>query len=925
MRLRGLLAVVVAAAALVAVPTDANADLTFNGTIQGKVTLWGTGEPVAGAEVRGLYESGFVSTTTDAEGRYRLENLEAGNYKVVFLRNDANDPFWYYPGTYESIDATVLTIVDDEVYPNVDGAVQDEGTMIGRVTDDTSGLPIAGICADVRDVSDTVVGTAVSDSDGWLAYPDVTVSTGDEWLESSAFVYDCNDLGYVDEWYRDSPIERGDGSPIVEYLSSRGRFDAEVGAPATIAGTVTDGSAPIEGICVSLDYPHVDIGTVTTDNAGYYEFTGLTASDLYTVDFEDCNVPVAYQSVLGVEATAVSGTVSNYDQVLQSTASISGTVTDASTGLPLEGICVLGTEDWLMGSRFAVDTTDATGVYSLAVPATTTHQYVRAYWCGDTPRPYEEQWWDGVITFEEATDLGVGAGELRTGVNLAMPKMASLEGTLTGVDGLPAATYIWLLPQFDGAQWVPSGVSDADGSYRIDNIEAGAYLIRFGDDGDTSNYVPEWYDDVAAEEDGTPVVFDWGELVTIDAELEQMGVVEWDFAPVGFDADPTMCVFLTNTDGQAVAQMSDSLVSHYVIGGLAAGDYLLYAEDCDTNTPAVAPAWYPDAATRSGAAAISVDGHTTDLGDWPLYEEVPAPSTVSGVTTRDGEPLDACVTVFDEKLAVVGTTVAVDGAYVVDGILLHGPEAAVRVKAADCDDLSASAWFGGATGEEATQIPFGLGLDWSGIDIEVPQPAALRLTVATEDLLGRPLAKACVALSGDAVNLARTGGEGTVSFVVAAGDYTVTAGVDGPGCVTAYEQQSVAVHVSRATQVSIGLALRTEFTDTGDSVFAADIEWLAGTGITRGCNPPDNDMFCGRDPVTRGQMAAFLVRALGYSDAGPGDLFIDDDGSLFETAIDRLATAGVTKGCNPPANDMFCPNGVVTRGQMAAFLHRALG
>jgi hypothetical protein len=72
-------------------------------------------------------------------------------------------------------------------------------------------------------------------------------------------------------------------------------------------------------------------------------------------------------------------------------------------------------------------------------------------------------------------------------------------------------------------------------------------------------------------------------------------------------------------------------------------------------------------------------------------------------------------------------------------------------------------------------------------------------------------------------------------------------------------------------------------------------------------------------------MAAFLVRAMGYSDAGPGDLFIDDDGSLFESAIDRLATAGVTKGCNPPANDMFCPSAVVTRGQMAAFLHRALG
>jgi hypothetical protein len=72
-------------------------------------------------------------------------------------------------------------------------------------------------------------------------------------------------------------------------------------------------------------------------------------------------------------------------------------------------------------------------------------------------------------------------------------------------------------------------------------------------------------------------------------------------------------------------------------------------------------------------------------------------------------------------------------------------------------------------------------------------------------------------------------------------------------------------------------------------------------------------------------MAAFLVRALGYTAGAGSDRFTDDDGSVFEADIERLAEAGVTKGCNPPENDMFCPNAPVTRGQMAAFLHRALG
>ena len=107
------------------------------------------------------------------------------------------------------------------------------------------------------------------------------------------------------------------------------------------------------------------------------------------------------------------------------------------------------------------------------------------------------------------------------------------------------------------------------------------------------------------------------------------------------------------------------------------------------------------------------------------------------------------------------------------------------------------------------------------------------------------------------------------------------------------------------------------------STFAQDIEKLASAGITKGCNPPVNDMFCPKDPVTRETMAAFLVRALQLTQnthAGFVDVF---PGSVFASDIGRLATAGITKGCNPPLNDMFCPKDVVTRETMAAFLDRA--
>lgn len=69
-------------------------------------------------------------------------------------------------------------------------------------------------------------------------------------------------------------------------------------------------------------------------------------------------------------------------------------------------------------------------------------------------------------------------------------------------------------------------------------------------------------------------------------------------------------------------------------------------------------------------------------------------------------------------------------------------------------------------------------------------------------------------------------------------------------------------------------------------------------------------------------MAAFLARAYGLPNALT-DHFVDDSRSEFEPAINKIASVGITLGCNPPNNDRFCPGDRVNRGQMAAFLKRA--
>ncbi|HSO50651.1 MAG TPA: PQQ-dependent sugar dehydrogenase, partial [Acidimicrobiia bacterium] len=114
------------------------------------------------------------------------------------------------------------------------------------------------------------------------------------------------------------------------------------------------------------------------------------------------------------------------------------------------------------------------------------------------------------------------------------------------------------------------------------------------------------------------------------------------------------------------------------------------------------------------------------------------------------------------------------------------------------------------------------------------------------------------------------------------------------------------------------------FTDDDGIVHEGGIEAIATEQITEGCNPPFNDRFCPDRLLTRAEMATMVARALSLPGAAI-DHFVDDDGHVLEGAINRVAEAGITVGCNPPANDRFCPNRNLSRAEAAGFLARALG
>jgi hypothetical protein len=103
---------------------------------------------------------------------------------------------------------------------------------------------------------------------------------------------------------------------------------------------------------------------------------------------------------------------------------------------------------------------------------------------------------------------------------------------------------------------------------------------------------------------------------------------------------------------------------------------------------------------------------------------------------------------------------------------------------------------------------------------------------------------------------------------------------------------------------------------------AAHIKQLAAEGITAGCGGGN---YCPEGPVTRAQMAVFLLRSKyggSYTppDAGAGTGFADVPATYWAAAwIKQLVAEGITAGCG---GGDYCPESPVTRDQMAVFLVR---
>ena len=207
-----------------------------------------------------------------------------------------------------------------------------------------------------------------------------------------------------------------------------------------------------------------------------------------------------------------------------------------------------------------------------------------------------------------------------------------------------------------------------------------------------------------------------------------------------------------------------------------------------------------------------------------------------------------------------------------------------------------------------------------------------------EDLTIQSNGSGCVSSISPAVtNFSAKGGTGMVSVTAGANCewnvvnsipwVSVTGGSGGTGNGNITFEVNSNIGLNRAGSMDVGgqtvrVRQGANFLDLPqDSVFYEFIGKVSAAGITIGCNP-GGTLFCPDQIVTREQMAAFIVRALGeFSPPPPVQQRFADvpPTSVFYSFIDQMAERRITVGCDSQGTN-FCPGQTVTREQMSAYM-----
>lgn len=524
-------------------------------------------------------------------------------------------------------------------------ATSSAGAITGTVVRSDTGAPLEGIAVSAHS-QDFLgpQGNAVTDAMGnyivvGLPAGEYIVEFGGAWYADHIFVH---------EYWGGSYESAGPLVSVTEGATTTG-IDASLEVGGTISGVVTDAATglPLAGVTVGIDRSSGGLPTTAAD--GRYTLVGLPPGD-YRVRFDLWSPEPPYGSVYLTEywddahdygtATRVSvglgSSLTGIDAALDRPASISGVVTYEGSGAPIDGAWVTASSETGASGRAHVE---ADGSYTLADLAPGDY---RVYFSTDAAGDAIAEYWDGAHDYGSASIIRLSAGETRTGVDASLEEGTSISGRVTREDtGAPVADVY--VSAVDSELGYGVGVqTSSDGTYTIGGLIRGNYTVTFTP-WNSPDLSAEYWDGAAEAADATSIAVRGGEpTANIDASLQRSASIT---GQVRFGGAP-----FTGADVELRAEKRDGTVvrhgylwggtsdGRYVIGGLSAGEYLVYASPSPKNNAAAQ--YYRGAPTASEATPITVRvGQETSGVDFDLAPGINITGTVTAarpVSTAHG-------------------------------------------------------------------------------------------------------------------------------------------------------------------------------------------------------------------------------------------------------------------------------------------------
>jgi hypothetical protein len=308
-----------------------NASMAEGGKISGTVTKAGGGA-VSGIEVcANTVSFGFGGCAiTNSEGKYTIEGLMSGEYKVEFFGSGFITQFYKEQPSFEK--ANPVTVTSGSTTSGINATLVQAGGISGTVRQAGGGaVSSAEVCADT--LSGAFVQCAFTNSEG--KYTLSGLASGEYKIEFLA-------SGFITQFYKEQPsLEKANPvSVVAEHITTEINATLAKAAEGKISGTVSAvGGSPLSGADACADsVSGTFAGCALTNAEGKYTIEGLAPGE-YKVEFSGTDFITQFYKEQPSFEKATPVTVTNehttpgIDASLVEGGKITGTVTEAG-GVP---------------------------------------------------------------------------------------------------------------------------------------------------------------------------------------------------------------------------------------------------------------------------------------------------------------------------------------------------------------------------------------------------------------------------------------------------------------------------------------------------------------------------------------------------------------------------------------------------------------